>query len=758
MIGETPYLTFADALAAAQAGQTITLLANVTASEIITIEKAITLDGNGKTLTSTAARAINVDCAGEVTIKNLTVTTTGERGINVINKACTLTLTAVNVTAYNYTVNVAATAAEAKVTITDSTLTGKNVVNVAASDAIITIDGTTLTCVDKSANEYYATLFLNKDAKGATITATNMTFNLSGDSKKATNQAENGTITIDGLTNEVSINVATLVRGEYWYGFETIDAALATAEAGETITLIRDVTASEIITIEKAITLDGNGKTLTSTAARAINVDCAGAVTIKNLTIDAGERAINIINKAATVTINGVTATAANNAVMIATSADAVNLSIDDCSFTGLAVVSVNGAGAQVTIANSTIANVDANKNENYGAITVGNTAENATVAVTNTSITVADDSKKAYNFNSTATITGVDQVGVVVAMIGEAGYDTIEEAAGDVKAGQTIVLKANVTVATPVVVPAGAMLDLNGKASTGTILGTIAVNGGTYVTAEGQAVIGKNARTFESTNAVFTMDAVAGNISLDAGTVTAKDQDGYGNNWTLPGQALIIKSGVTLTVPAEVTMQVNGTSITIEDGATLNIAGKINLYSADATIAAAEVLTVTTTVAGCEVKYADGKYTVVKSIVIEDVIAATPAAEAIKAAMEAAGVTEIESYTITTKNTPKTDAEVADVADVLAVFEVNPTVNADGVLTVAYEFGISSVTNEGEVITITAGVTGAEYREGVAVVFYADGDVIGTATTTANSSTVSITDILAEDIKGKKITVKAAK
>ena len=148
-----------------------------------------------------------------------------------------------NVTAYNYTVNVAASAAEAKVTITDSALTGKNVVNVAASDAIITIDGTTLTCVDESANEYYATLFLNKDAKGATITATNMTFNLSGDSKKATNQAENGTITIDGLTNEVSINVATLVRGEYWYGFETIDAALATAEAGETITLIRDVPA-----------------------------------------------------------------------------------------------------------------------------------------------------------------------------------------------------------------------------------------------------------------------------------------------------------------------------------------------------------------------------------------------------------------------------------------------------------------------------------------------------------------------------------
>ena len=762
MIGKTPYLTFAAALTAAKKGDTITLLADVTASEIITIEKAITLDGNGKTLTSTAARAINVDTTGDVTIKNLTVTTTGERGINVINKPCILTLTAVNVTAYNYTVNVAKSAGAVQITITNSALTGKNVVNVAAPGSNITIDGTTLTCVDESANEYYATLFLNKDAKGATITATNMTFNLSGDSKKATNQAENGTITIDGLTNEVSINVATLVRGEYWYGFETIDAALATAEAGETITLIRDVTASEIITIEKAITLDGNGKTLTSTAGRAINVDCAGAVTIKNLTINAnGARAINIINKAATVTINGVTATAANNAVMIATSAGAAEVSIVGCNFTGLSVVGVYGAGADVTIANSTIANVDANKNENYGAITVGDTAIGATVDVddvTNTKITVMGDSKKAYNFiPGLATITGVDEVGCVVAMIGEAGYDTIEEAAGDVKAGQTIVLVTDVE--TDEVLSIAGTLDLNGKTSKGTILGKIAVNGGTYITAENVPVIGTNARAFETTNAVFTMDAVAGNITLNAGTVTAKGWDN-GNNWTVPGQALVVKSGVALNVPAEVTMQVNGTSITIENGATLNIAGKINLYSADATIKAPANLNVTTSVAGCEVKYVEGVYTVVESIVVPPAIAEDeniPAEtkEAIKEAMEAAGVTEIESYIITTTNKDAV-AQVEDVVEVLSVFDVEPTVE-DGKLVVAYEFGISAMTNVGDTVTITAGVTGAEYRAGVEVVFYADGAEIGKATTTADSTTVSITNIDAEDINGKKITVKAA-
>ena len=755
MIGETPYLTFAAALAAADEGDTITLLADVTVAgtdaDRVVITKAITIDGNDYTITATNktanCRAINVDCEGEVTLQNLVVVAAGERGINVINKACTLTLTAVDVTAYNYAVNVAKSAGAAQITITNSALTGKNVVNVAAPGSNITIDGTTLTCIDESENECYATLFLNKDAKGATITATDMTFSLSGDSKKASNQAENGTITIDGSTADVSIHVATLVRGEYWYGFETIDDALATAEAGETITLIRDVTASEIITIEKAITLDGNGKTLASTAGRAINVDCAGAVTIKNLIIDAAERAINIINQAATVTINGVTATADNNAVMIATSAGAVKLSIDGCSFTGLAVVSVNGAGAQVTIANSTIANVDANDDENYGAITVGATADNATVEVSGTTITVMDDSKKVYNFAPTATITGVDEdeVGVVVAMIGEAGYDTIEEAADDVQAGQTIVLVADVT-ATKALAIAGT-IDLNGKKLTADIAGTIKMNGGTFATSQ-YVMVGADGK-YTSTDAVFTIAANATyDMTVTAGTLTLNAAQW----WTLEGQTITIGENAAIVIPEDKTLGINGSTIVVNGKAT--VAGEVQLLSKTSTVKAAADLNVTTTVAGCEVKYVEGVYTVVESIVIEDVIAATPAAEAIKAAMEALGVTEIKSYKVCTAGGTDTGAEADEVAAVLEVFEVTPAVDANGVLSVAYEFGISAMTNVGDTVTITAGVDkNTKIREGVAVVFYVDGAEFKTA----DSKTLSIT-ANAEAINGKEITVKAKK
>ncbi|MBQ2388645.1 MAG: hypothetical protein II305_01180, partial [Clostridia bacterium] len=118
------------------------------------------------------------------------------------------------------------------------------------------------------------------------------------------------------------------VGDKYFYSFAD---AYAAAEAGDTITLLADITADAIITIDKAITLDGNGKTLTSTAGRAINVDCAGAVTIEDLTIVAkGERAINIINQPANVTVNNVTATAKNYAIMMATSAAGADLVVND--------------------------------------------------------------------------------------------------------------------------------------------------------------------------------------------------------------------------------------------------------------------------------------------------------------------------------------------------------------------------------------------------------------------------------------------
>ena len=149
----------------------IKLTSDVTFDQILTIAEpqavtraaeaaTITIDGNGHKLISTAARAINVETTANVIIKNLTVECSGERAVNVINKPANVTLENVTMTAKNYAVMAATSAAGAKVAVKNSTLTGLNVVNIAAQNAVVTVENTTLNCEDNTDTEGYATLAL----------------------------------------------------------------------------------------------------------------------------------------------------------------------------------------------------------------------------------------------------------------------------------------------------------------------------------------------------------------------------------------------------------------------------------------------------------------------------------------------------------------------------------------------------------------------------------------------------------------------
>lgn len=261
-VGDVYYKTsFQDVLANAKAGETMTLIRDITASDIVVVNKAVTIDGNGHKLTSTAARAINVQAEGNVVIKNLTVECTGERGVNVIQKPANVTLEQVTMTAANYTVNAAGSGAGATIAIKNSTLTGLNVVNIGGENVHVTVENTTLNCVDDSTVEGYSVLALNQDAKNSSIAATGCTFNIpaGSDSVKATNGAVGGVITIDGST-DVDIDVAAVGDGNYYYGFTTLEAAIAyAADNGQPVKLIRDIELSQCVVVEKKVTLDLNG-------------------------------------------------------------------------------------------------------------------------------------------------------------------------------------------------------------------------------------------------------------------------------------------------------------------------------------------------------------------------------------------------------------------------------------------------------------------------------------------------------------------
>lgn len=296
--------------------------------------------------------------------------------------------------------------------------------------------------------------------------------------------------TLGSLNDPYVFNFTSQVAKVDDVGYTTFaDALTAVANGGTTLELLADATIANPINVTHNLTIVGNGKTVTSTAARAFNIETTGKVVVNNLTVNAGERAFNIINEAATVELNGVTATASNNAVMIATSAGAVTLTINNSDLTGLAVVNVAGAGSKVAINNTEITNVDANPKENYGAITIWTSAENAKVVVSDGEIIVADDSRQGYVFPATATIEGVEDVGYIIVTVGDAGYETLAEAIEDVKANGTISFIRNGKGA-GVVINKDITIDFNGKTYTFSELG---VGSGTLTSNGFQILKGNN-------------------------------------------------------------------------------------------------------------------------------------------------------------------------------------------------------------------------------------------------------------------------
>lgn len=102
-------------------------------------------------------------------------------------------------------------------------------------------------------------------------------------------------------------------------GYVTLADAIAAAEDGNTVQLLKDVT-DEDVTISKSITLDLGGKTLTNTNSGKATISVKNGVfaTVKNGSVVGGTSFYNIqvgeaVNSTANLTLMNVTATAGNN-------------------------------------------------------------------------------------------------------------------------------------------------------------------------------------------------------------------------------------------------------------------------------------------------------------------------------------------------------------------------------------------------------------------------------------------------------------
>lgn len=278
-------------LAAASDGDVISLGKDIEdLTDILVIGKAITLDGHGHTISSTAGRAINVSgVAGSVTIKNLNIIAAGERAINIIQNSKNITIENVKAAAANYCVNVASSAPGAQINISNSDLTGLNTINVGAANTTINITDTRIYCNDKNAQENYGAICINPYGSESIVNVNGGIVVINNDSYAGSIIPGDSEIKFNGTKGNLEIDIIYFIidYGNNQFAFRTFDAALAVHKNGETIKMVRDYVQPTSITIpaDKQVILDLNGCTLSQekaqTASYAMIVN-KGTLTIKD--------------------------------------------------------------------------------------------------------------------------------------------------------------------------------------------------------------------------------------------------------------------------------------------------------------------------------------------------------------------------------------------------------------------------------------------------------------------------------------------
>ena len=334
-IGSQGYESLTEAVAAAEDGQTVTLLAD--AAEDVVISKSITLDLGGKTLTNTNAGKATISVTGgTVTVKNGNVMGgTGYYNIEA-KKDANLTLTDVTATAGNTGSSMIDN--YGTLTITSGTYTGGLNVVKSEEDSVLNISGGTFT-LNYATNGYTGVIFAYGDTtisggefiqsltttgrwdhpqviatgvvEGHTsitrVTGGSFTNKKSGEYIfRGVGNATSDNFEVSGGTFNKSIPDGYCADGfiptkntDGTYGvkeghyvakvgstkYETLADAIRLAAKGKTVRLLADVADCGSLTISKNITLDGGGHTISGNSSISVNMpdNAAADVTIKNV-------------------------------------------------------------------------------------------------------------------------------------------------------------------------------------------------------------------------------------------------------------------------------------------------------------------------------------------------------------------------------------------------------------------------------------------------------------------------------------------
>ena len=464
-INGVKYDTLSQAIAALEdKGGTIKLLQDINAPSMnYRITENITIDLNGHNITGNGAEGVfYVYTSGHLTITGDGVITAVEN-----NKA------AIAVQVYSEKAKVTLEGGTYKQKITNINDPHFDLIYVYYGTAEIkggTYDGATpdwtLNCKDEN--------YQSKEAKIEVTGGTFVGFDPANNTAEGegTNFVPAGYVSTKGADGKFIVTEVKVaeVNGKQ-YG--TLSEAIAAANAGDTVKLLRDINTPEIsYMISKSLTIDLNGKTVTGDGYDAVfQIDNADAkVLIKNGNIVAVEQsgsagkytmAIWASEAGCEVTLEGldvrqrITHTDDPQMDMIYTSGGTIIINSGNFeSGTPAWTLNCNDAAYKAGTANIIV----------KGGTFTGFDPANNKAEGENTNF-VAAGYKSVDNGNGTYTVI-VNEA--VVAVIGDKEYETLAAATTAAKAGDTIVLVADAKGEQFVVIMSGVTLNLNGHSITG--------------------------------------------------------------------------------------------------------------------------------------------------------------------------------------------------------------------------------------------------------------------------------------------------
>ena len=629
-VGDSKYQSLAEAIDAAQDGQTVTLLAD--AAEDVVISKSITLDLGGKTLTNTNGGKATISVAGgTVTVKNgnvvggtgyynievtkgsnanLTLTdvtaTAGNNGSSMIDNWGTLTITSGT---YTGGLNVVKSEEGSKLTITGGTFTGNYATN--GYTAVILVYGDTTISggefIQSATNgkwnhpqvvmtgvvEGYTAItrvtggnFVNNKSSEGIFhglgKATSDNFEVSGGTfNKAISEGycADGFIPTKNADGTYGVKVGQYVAQIGSKKYETLADAIRLATKGKTITLLCDVEQNTQLTINKSITLDLNGKTIKNTmdiwgetANAILSITNGAKVTITgNGTIDAKENDCYTIN-----VVKG-------------------DLTIENGTFYGnVSVVQVEEGTLSVKGGTFDLHQKwEGSSMYLFNCIDEAYVDGSANVAISGGTFVgfdpnVSPEQKvdgKVPSFaapgvgitkNENGSFTAVD--GMTAQILDEDGnsvnaYNTLAEAVAAAQDGQTVTLLADVEQNAQLTIDKSITLDLNGK--TIKISGytaekaQVSVKGNLTIQDSSEAQTGKICSDYTGTAERVVSVENGGKLTIAGGTITTEGMSG------LSGSAVYIASG------AEVNMTGGAVKVDAKRGnVAMNVKGSTGVFT----------------------------------------------------------------------------------------------------------------------------------------------------------------------------------